>query len=203
MKKLLFILATLVSTTGLLSSCKDESKDPLPDVQYAPVIFPKFTEGKSTFDYDLIRTQPPYPPGFVLPEIEFTFDPGDQRDIKLAAVEVYKTFRRTNATSVDNSPRVFVGSYSTFPATVRINGDDAIAGIKRLVGGAMTPLVKNTFVPRGVLAPDAFVFTFEYVLQDGSRIILTPETKTGLDKGIATGAQANAPFAAVAQIVKK
>ncbi|SHI58899.1 hypothetical protein SAMN02745146_1114 [Hymenobacter daecheongensis DSM 21074] len=201
MKKLFIILAALVSTNGLLSSCKDDSKDPLPAVEYAPVIFPKFTEGKSTFDFKLITTRPPYPPGFVLPEIEFTFDPGDQRDTKLAAVEVYKTFRRTNATSVDNSKPTLVGTYTSFPATVRLNGDEAIADIKRLnAAGQEVQLIKLAIVPRPAgIAPDAFVFTFEYILQDGRRIVLTPRDKNG----VLTGAQTNAPFAAVASIVQK
>ncbi|GAA3946641.1 hypothetical protein [Hymenobacter algoricola] len=201
MRKLFIILATLVSTGSLLSACTDDSRDPMPDVEYAPVIFPKFTEGKSTFDYNKITTRPPYPAGFELPEIEFTFDPGDQRDVKLAAVEVWKTFRRTNAGSTDYSQRSKVGTYYSFPATVRINGDDAIAGTMRLFNGVPTQLIKNAILPRlagSSPAPDAFVFTFEYILEDGRRIILTPTTANQ----VITGAQINAPFAAVAEIVR-
>jgi hypothetical protein len=199
MKKLFIILATVVSTSGALLSCKDSSKDPMPDVEYAPVIFPKFTDGFATYDLDSLKISEPYSKGHVVPVIEFTFDPGDQRDVKLQAVEVYKTFRRTNAGAVENSPRVLVGSYSSFPATVRITSDEAIKDLKRIINGTPTQLTKNQIVPRGSQAPDAFVFTFEYILQDGRRIVLTP-TNT---QGIATGAQINAPFAAVAQIVRK
>lgn len=199
MKRIFFLLATLISTSSLLSSCKDDGKNPMPEVEYAPVIFPRFTQGLATYDLDSLRVAAPYKPGHVVPVIEFTFDPGDQRDVKLQAVEVYKTFRRTNAGAADNSPRVFVASYSSFPATVRLNSDDAIADVKRLINGIPTTLTKNQIIPRGSQPPDAFVFTFEYVLEGGRRIVLTPLNAAG----VATGAQINAPFAAVAQIVRK
>jgi hypothetical protein len=202
MKKLLLLLAAVVSTSSLLSSCKDESKDPMPDVEYAPVIFPKFTPGKSTFDYATITTRPPYPAGFEQTEIEFTFDPGDQRDVKLAAVKVFKTFRRSNAGSVDYSLPTEVGTYTSFPATVRINGDDAIANTLRLTSTGKVQLIKNAILPRvagSSPAPDAFVFTFEYILEDGRHIVLTPPNANG----VITGAQINAPFAAVAEIIRK
>lgn len=186
MKRFLYILS--LGAGLLFASCKDDSKDPMPDIENVPVIFPQFTSGLTFYDIDLLRA------GTNPPVIEFTIDPGNQRDVELAAVEVYKSFRRLNGTVPDLTPRVLVGSYSSFPATIRLNSEEAIAGIIR--NGAQ--ITRALFFPRGTNPPDAFIFSFEYVLKDGRRIILTPLSADGK----ITGAQAAAPFSAVVEVRK-
>ncbi|RSK47676.1 hypothetical protein [Hymenobacter rigui] len=175
---LLFLLGLLT-----VSGCRNDDKDPYPELESLPVIFPSVTATKSFYDYNQVRSS-------ANPVFEFTIDPGNQRDIQLASIEVYKTFRR--GTSVE--PRILYKTVSSFPATLTIPFSDVLQNLTRTVttNGQTTqvPFQPNFFVQR-----DEIVFTFEYVLTDGRRIVLTP-----LDGGKIQGALANAPYAAVAVI---
>ena len=58
--------------------------------------------------------------------------------------------------------------------------------------------IANSAQNNRVLTGDAIVFTFEYVLKDDRRIVLTPLSTTAGSVGAPTGAQINAPLAAIA-----
>ena len=98
------------------------------------------------------------------------------------------------------------GSYSSFPATVSVNSQDALTGLKRLltVTGAALPTTSTLLgatnaQPNSIVSGDIIVFTFEYILEDGSRVVLTPLTKVNLSDGttvqVISGTQINPPYA--------
>ena len=69
---------------------------------------------------------------------------------------------------------------------------------------SVSNLLATTTTGRNViLAGDAVVFTFEYVLQDGSRVTLTPLTEVTLTDGtkvkVISGNQIVAPYALFAR----
>jgi hypothetical protein len=212
MKKLL-LGVLLFSALGSVSSCKDASKIPAPEVTSVPLIFAKVSPNVENNHYDTQRASTsvnnlPRLANPTRPVFEFTIDIPDQRDIKLQAVEVYKSFQR--GTSI--GPRALVGSYSTFPATVSLNSQDALTGLQRLfyVPGATLPTLRNllgatTSSVNEVLSGDIILFTYEYVLQDGSRVILTPLSDVKLAGGATTkvisGTQINPPYALQAKFI--
>ncbi|UOQ72083.1 hypothetical protein [Hymenobacter cellulosilyticus] len=165
MKKIVFGLLLLVASGGALSSCKDENALPAPAVESVPAIFPQVTAGKDFFNYAAARAATT--PTTTRPVFEFTIDPGQQRDLKLQTVEVYKSYRR----GATIGPRVKVGDYSTFPATVTLNSSEALKDLQRLSGSNLVPVI-----PAGgpdvtnnlILQNDAIVFTFEYVVEGGA-----------------------------------
>ncbi|MCC3152619.1 hypothetical protein Q3A66_06395 [Hymenobacter sp. BT770] len=210
MKKLILGFL-LVSTLGSLSSCKESSKIPAPSVTSVPLIFPKVSADveKSYFNTtraaasiaNLARLPDPTRPVF-----EFSFDIQDQRDVKIQAVEVYKSFQR----GINIGPRVLQGTYSSFPAKVSINSQEALTGLQRLffATGEALPSLRNLLgatptSPNEVLTGDLIVFTFEYVLEDGSRVILTPLSDVKLTGGatakVISGTQINPPYALYAK----
>lgn len=206
MKQFAFGLLLFASATGALSSCKDSSKIPAPDVISAPLFFPQVSSdpNKNHFDYATARASVASNP--TRPVFEFTIDLKDQRDVKIKAVEVYKSFKR----GAIIGPRVLSGSYSSFPATVSLNSQDVLRNLPRLisllpVGGLpqsyLTSTVSGTTTGTNpILAGDIIIFTFEYVLEDDSRIILTPLTPVPLlapdpAAQIISGARISAPYA--------
>lgn len=206
MKQFAFGLLLFASAIGAFSSCKDSSKIPAPDVTSAPLFFPQVSSdrNKNHFDYATARASIASNP--TRPVYEFTIDLKDQRDVKIKAVEVYKSFKRGNIIG----PRVLSGSYSSFPTTVSINSQDALRDLPRLislpaVGGLpqsyLTPTVSATTTGTNPILPgDIIIFTFEYVLEDNSRIILTPLTSVPLlapnpAAQIISGGRINAPYA--------
>ena len=210
MKKLIIGLL-LVSSMGTFSSCKESSKIPAPEVTSVPLIFPKASADveKSYFNTtraaasinNLTRLPDPTRPVF-----EFSFDVQDQRDVRIKAVEVYKSFQR----GINIGPRVLQGSYNTFPVKVSINSQDALTGLQRLffATGEVLPSLRNLLGatasnPNEVLNGDLIVFTFEYVLEDGSRVILTPLSDVKLAGGatakVISGTQINPPYALYAK----
>lgn len=216
MKKVIFGLL-LLSAMGSLSACKDSSKIPAPEVTSVPLIFPKFTADPSKSYFDTQRASASINQLATLtnptrPVLEFVINIPDQRDVKIKAVEVYKSFQRPNQAI---GPRALAGSYSSFPATVSLNSQDALSGLQRLSFAAgrslpsLSPLLLSTPSAPGARNPilngDAIIFTFEYVLEDGSRVILTPLTDVRLD-GVGTppakvisGTQINPPYALYAR----
>ena len=203
MKKLLIGLL-LLSGLGSFSACKDASKIPAPDVTSVPLIFPVASSDPEKDHYDQQRAAASIDglPSQTIPTrpvFEFTFDIPDQRDIQLRTVEVYKSFQRGN----NIGPRVLAGSYSSFPARVAINSQDALTGLQRLLYSTGLPslspvLGANSAARNQVLSGDRIVFTFEYVLQDGSRVILTPLADVKLAGGaiakVISGNQVNPPY---------
>ena len=214
MKKVFFGLL-LLSVMGSLSACKDSSKIPAPEVTSVPLIFPKFTSDPSKSYFDTQRASASINGLAVLPNptrpvLEFTINLPDQRDVKIKAVEVYKSFQKPNQ---QIGPRALAGSYSSFPATVSLNSQDALSGLQRLAvvpGDALpslSPLLLSTPSAPGARNPivngDFIIFTFEYVLEDGSRVVLTPLTDVRLNGGgtakVISGTQVNPPYALVAR----
>jgi hypothetical protein len=212
MKKIAFNLLLLLTFGGALSSCKDQDKLPAPEVEELPIIFPQVTPGKDFFEIGPAQAAESTNP--TRPVFEFTIDPGNQRDVKLATIEVYRSYRRGALLG----PRLKVGDYSSFPATISINSKEAIKDLQRLSAPATGNILSPTEPPTNpsgfnnfIVPNDAIVFTFEYVLQDGRRIVLTPLNKVKLAPGsipesvdvpsgtlATTAAGSTYPYAAVA-----
>ena len=216
-------LLTLVAFSTL-ASCRDTSKLPAPKLLGSvPLITPVLSAdtAKQYINFSRARASNAALTNLspaTRPIFEFSFDLDNSRDIKVATVEVYKSFRRTgNPPTV--GPRVLVGAYNSFPVTISFNSQDLLTGLQRLViptdGSAAyvlnlkaaNPAASNLLIQRG----DLIVFTFEYILEDGSRVILTPiiNTKVSLTAGgpanttvpvLAATTQINKPYAMEAVI---
>ena len=215
MKKIFFGLL-LLSAVGSLSGCKESSKIPAPEVTSVPLIFPKFTSDPSKSYFDTPRAAASIDGLATLanptrPVLEFILNVPDQRDVKIKAVEVYKSFQKPNQ---QIGPRALAGSYSSFPATVSLSSQQALSGLQRILPvvapstlPTLSPLLLSTPASPGARNPivngDTIIFTFEYVLEDGSRIILTPLTDVRLDGGgiakVISGNQVNPPYSLVAR----
>lgn len=208
MKKVIFGLLML-SAMGSFSSCKETSKIPEPELTSVPLIFPKISSdvSKSYFDTQRARASVNELPGLANPTrpvLEFVINIPDQRDVKIKAVEVYKSFKRGTRIG----PRALAGSYSSFPATVSINSQDALTGLDQLLFlpnnslPSLSPLIGATNSTRNPIQNgDVIVFTFEYVLENGSRVILTPLTDVKLNgtgtppAKVISGTLINEPYA--------
>ncbi|TGE22280.1 hypothetical protein E5K00_18725 [Hymenobacter aquaticus] len=191
MKKIVFGLFLLFASGAGLSSCKDDSRLPAPAVESVPAIFPKVTAGKDFYNLAAAKAATSTNP--TRPIFEFTIDPGQERDLKIQTIEVYKSYRR----GAILGPRVKVGDYSSFPATISINSKDALQGLQRLSGTnlvAVIPAAGPDAFNNLVLLNDAIVFTFEMVAEGGRRIVLTPLNSFNAP----TGTQILAPYAAIA-----
>lgn len=213
MKKLIFGLL-LFAAAGPLSSCEDSSKIPAPEVTSVPLIIAKPSTDPEKNYFNTTRAAAsinslPFQSNPTRPVFEFTFDVPNHRDVKIRTVEVYKSFKRQ--TSI--GPRVLVGGYSSFPATVTLNSQEALAGLQRIfyASGATTPTLRSLLGetptrPNEIFSGDVILFTFEYVLEDGSRVILTPLTEVQLAGGappakVVSGNQVNPPYAVQAVFI--
>ena len=138
---------------------------------------------------DSLSTRPSY---YVRPEFEFIVNPS-QGYTELQTVEVYKSFRRGTSSF---GPRVKIADLTSFPATITINSQDALRGLLPSVG-ALLPVLAATATGNNRITrnSDAVVFTFEYILKDGRRIVLTP---VSADQALLPSSLINAPLAAVA-----
>ena len=189
----------LLSATVVLPSCRETSKLPEPANESIPLIIPEINSQKSYFDYanSRVSVNTATTTNTVRPVFEFVVNPS-QGYGELQTVEVFKSFRR----GATLGPRVKVQDLTSFPATVTINSQDALTGLlpTSAVGGvAPTPLLAATPAAINRILPnDAVVFTFEYVMKDGRRIVLTPLSTTAGSVGAPTGSSINAPLAAVA-----
>ncbi|MCB2407494.1 hypothetical protein [Hymenobacter lucidus] len=190
MKRIVFGLFLLLASGGALTSCKEESLLPAPAAESVPAIFPQLTPGKDFYNVDTTKAVPSSVRN--QPVFEFTINPGQDRDLKIDHVEVFKSYRRGSVVG----PRVKVGDYSSFPATITINSKDVLVGLQRLSDGkllAVRPTNPNAF-NNLLLAGDAIVFTFDIVVTDGRRIMLTSLNEFNAP----TGTQTLPPYAAIA-----
>ncbi len=214
MKKLLLALL-LATTMGALSSCEDSSKIPAPEVTSVPLILAKASPDATKNYFDRERAEASINRLATLsnptrPIFEFSFDIPNQRDVQIREVEMYKSFKR----GITIGPRVLVGSYSSFPVTISMNSQEALTGLQGLfLRGATATLPTldnllrstpaNPSFSNPLLNGDVVVFTFEYVLQDGSRVILTPLSDVKLVNGgtakVISGNQVNPPYALYAE----
>ncbi|MDB5271243.1 MAG: hypothetical protein JWP58_4283 [Hymenobacter sp.] len=192
----------LLSAVAGLSSCRESSKLPEPKNESVPLIIPEINADKSFFPFrrgqlseqiriDSFSLKPQY---YTRPVFEFVINPS-QGYAELQTVEVYKSFRRGAA----YGPRVKIGDITSFPATVSLTSQEALKDLfPNAVPGTLAVLA-NPAVPtlnNRIVRNDAIVFTFEYVLKDGRRIVLTPVSPT--DNTLLASSQINAPLAAVA-----
>ena len=191
MKRIFLGLLMLASATGTFSSCKDSAKIPAPAEEDMPLILPHFAMGDKTTSYlDYFRArysaQQLIDSGATRPSISFIIDPS-MAD-KIRTVEVYKSFGTFNTSSLRNGfpnsysniyPRVKAAEFSTFPAMYKANSEEIAEGLTR-AGAPVKPVsgVYQAFTPNAVI-----IFTFEYILKDGRRIILTPLDRRGAISG--------------------
>lgn len=200
MKNYVVSFLLLISATIALSSCRESSKLPEPKNESVPLIIPEINPNKSFFPFrrsqlseqiriDSLSTRPSY---YVRPEFEFIVNPS-QGYTELQTVEVYKSFRRGTSSF---GPRVKIADLTSFPATITINSQDALRGLLPSVG-ALLPVLAATATGNNRITrnSDAVVFTFEYILKDGRRIVLTP---VSVDQALLPSSLINAPLAAVA-----
>ena len=98
---------------------------------------------------------------------------------------------------------------TSFPATVTINSQEAITGLypSSPVAGQVAPLPVKGLTSSAINRIDlpstkirnAVVFTFEYVMKDGRRIVLTPlSSAAGSTGAVIPNTFVNAPLAAIA-----
>ena len=205
MKKLLFSLLSLAVLAGTTSGCREQSRIPEPAVDSVPLILPEVNPQKSFYDFNSSRVSvnTATATGITRPVFEFTVNPS-QGQAEIQTVEVYKSFLRGTRLG----PRVKIKDLTTFPATVTLDSQEALAGLypSSPVAGQTAPLaIKGTTdgsVNRldllSVNVVNAVIFTFEYVMKDGRRIILTPLSTSEGTVGAPTGNQVNAPYAAIA-----
>ena len=197
---------------GALGSCKESSRIPAPAVTSVPLLFAKASSDPTKSYFNTTRAAAstntlPRLADPTRPVFEFTFDVPNQRDVQLQAVEVYKSFQR----GVRIGPRVLVGSYTSFPATVTLTSQEALTGLQQLFfssPSATLPTLRNLLgatasAPNEIFSGDLVVFTFEYVLKDGSRVVLTPLADVRLAGGgvakVISGTQINPPYALYAK----
>lgn len=201
MKKYFTRLLLLVSAVAALPACRETSKLPEPATESVPLIIPEINPQKSYFDYQLARNSvaTTTASGMARPVFEFVVNPS-KGYTELQTVEVYKSFRRNNILG----PRVKVMDLTSFPATVSLNSQDAIkdlfASSPTTANPTPTPiLATSTGARNNMFNGEAIVFTFEYILKDGRRIVLTPlSTSTG-SVGAPIGTFVNPPYTAVAE----
>lgn len=211
MKKIILGLFLLASATATLSSCKDTDKIPAPEYEELPLIFPQVSSDTSKAfiknDVAILSTNSfadsvtKYGSSYTRPVFEFTIAPTD-RSLKIRTVEVYKSHGvSAGGGNYTYTPRVKQGDYSSFPATISLNSDQILDGltfnngaagyfllVPRLANGSVDPTQKHT---RFIAGSSVVLFTFEYILEDGRRIVLTP-----LDRnGVVTGTFTNPPYA--------
>jgi hypothetical protein len=192
----------LLTVTSSLVACRETSKLPAPAIEDIPLIIPEINPQKSFYDVTTTRpsTAAITAQNQSRPVFEFVVNPS-QGYTEIQTVEVYKSFRRDNKLG----PRLKVMDLTSFPATVSINSQDALRGLYATspVSGSAPrqPLLgeTNTTTNR-VFNGEAVVFTFEYVMKDGRRIILTPLSTLAGSVDAPLGTFINAPYAAIAEI---
>ncbi|WP_046244492.1 hypothetical protein [Hymenobacter terrenus] len=200
-----FLLLLPIMVT--LSSCRETSKLPEPANVSVPLIIPEINPQKSFFDYTNSRSSENAvaAAGIARPVFEFVVNPS-RGYAEIQTVEVYKSFRR----GTNLGPRVKVMNLGEFPATISINSQDALTGLflSSPISGqpapiavkAATPSNPNRLIPPPVNNKDAIVFTFEYVMKDGRRVILTPlSTIEGFVGAPIANTFINPPYAAIAE----
>ncbi|GAB3872785.1 hypothetical protein GCM10028824_23580 [Hymenobacter segetis] len=203
MKKLLFSLLPLALLAGT-SSCRDQARIPEPVVDSVPLILPEINPKKSYFDVTASRLSinSATASNIARPVFEFVVNPS-KGQAEIQTVELYKSYLRGSRLG----PRVKVRDLTSFPVTITMDSQEAIADLypSSPITGQTAPLpIKATTasainrIELPTIAQSAIVFTFEYVMKDGRRIVLTPLSTTEGTVGAPTGTMVNAPYAAVA-----
>lgn len=191
MKKYVASLLMLFSAAISFSSCRESSKLPEPKYENVPLIIPEINASKSSFDFSRssVSVNNATANGIVRPQFEFVVNPS-QGYGELQTVEVYKSFRRGTAFG----PRVKYADLTSFPATVTLDSQEALRDLRPTPGGVLVRGANDGAINR-IIRNDAVVFTFEYVMKDGRRIVLTPVSS---DNVLLASSLINAPLAAVA-----
>jgi hypothetical protein len=192
----------LLTATSSLVACRETSKIPAPATEDIPLIIPEINSQKGF--YNIITAKPSTnqltAQSLTRPVFEFVVNPskggGD-----IQTVEVYKSYRR----DLKLGPRVKVTDLTSFPATVSLDSQEALRGLyatSPVTGGAppQPVLGETASTINRVFNGEAVVFTFEYVMKDGRRIILTPLSTLSGSVGAPLGTFVSAPYAAVAEI---
>ena len=202
MKKYLTSFLLVLAAMSTISSCREKSKLPEPVNESIPLIIPEINPQKAYFDFTTssVSVNTATSRNYTRPVFEFVVNPS-QGYTELQTVEVYKSFRRSGSSTL--GPRVKQTDLNSFPATISLNSQDALAG---LYPNSPTSLNPSPLAVKGatdaavnrIIRGDAVVFTFEYIMKDGRRIILTPLSTAEGSVGAPTGAQTNSPLAAVA-----
>ena len=213
-------LLGLAAAALAFTSCQDSDRIPAPAVISVPLILPTLTADSDTlFNYqrtqasdNILRTLS----NPTRPVVKFTINLPDQRDVKIKAVQVYKSFRTGSLSAL--GPRALAGEYTTFPATVALNSSEVLTDLLRYTpptppatAGLVRPIKATTPAQANSVFPGSqILFTFEYVLEDGRHIILTPlntisaslvgSTDAPATYDVVTGTQVNAPYAITMRI---
>ena len=207
MKNFLIGCLLLSAATGL-SSCKDSAKIPAPAQEDLPLLFPRFEIGDketSFLKYSTTRMSEDElrAAGLTRPTVKFVIEQVANRDLKIATLEVYKSYGRGANSVFSYTPRVKLAEYpgSALPITATFKSDQLLAGLTFDAGSnAYSPIVK--LQPDGITPDPQFsnnnftdtsriLITFEYIMEDGRRIILTPLSRAG----VVTGTFTNPPYA--------
>jgi hypothetical protein len=185
----------LLAATVSLSSCRETSRLPEPKNESVPLIIPEINPAKYYFDFtrSSVSVNNATANNVVRPEFEFVVNPS-QGYGELQTVEVYKSFKRGDTFG----PRVKVRDLTSFPATITLNSQEALRDLYPSSDPGTLPVLgaNNGAINRIARSGDAVVFTFEYIMKDGRRIILTP---VGANNTLLPSSLNNAPLAAVAR----
>jgi len=212
MKNFITAGTLLALATVSLTSCYDRDRDPMPE--YSSVALVNATLDPATATIPLLPARAAAATNPTRPEIRFTIDLYSQRDTKVSKVFVYRTLRRGSTAAVYSySPRFLLAEVTTFPTTLTFNSQQLLTDMVRLTTDANTGAVTAVpYIPptatavNRIFTGDTFIFTYEYELENGQRIVLTPTTKqtssspTTQAYETITGSQINAPYALVVPI---
>jgi hypothetical protein len=202
MKSYFASLLLLFSATATLSSCRETSKLPEPAYESIPIVLAEINPQRASFDFvtsrysiDALAAN-----NATRPVFEFVVNPS-KGYTEIQTVEVYKSFYRPSAPAL--GPRVKVADLTSFPATVSLTSQQAL---QDLYPTTPTDEIRNPIAVLGatnsalnrIIIGNAVVFTFEYVMKDGRRIILTPLSTTPGSVGAPTGPQSLRPLAVYA-----
>lgn len=203
MKKIMFAL-WLGCTSVAMTSCKDNEKDPRPASESVPNI--TSLTATSTISQADARN------AAINPTVSFTVNVTGPSIDRVEAIEVYKSFRGIVANTqgqnvLSTLPRVLVRTIPPVQTTIDITLNDLVANMQRrgtAAGASITaplsPLTRASLTAGATGTPlanlrESFIFTYEILMKDGRRIILTPTSG-----GVVSGAQTSAPFAAIVTI---
>jgi hypothetical protein len=208
MKNFALAASLLLASSAALTSCYDRDRDPMPE--YSSVALVKATIDPATDTLALRPAQAAENTNPTRPEVRFTIDLYSQRDVKVTKVYVYTTLRRGTGTSITYSSRHLLTEVTTFPTTLTFNSQQLLEGMYRLgadnAGKATSyPYIRLANQTNSIFANDVILLTYEYELENGKRIILTPvtikkATVTGTTEPeqeyeVITGSQIQPPYA--------